>query len=377
MIKKNFLLLLLAGVSHMVLAQAKPNFTIKGTLEGKPDGVVMLRYEGAGGKPANASAIVKNGQFTFQGNIAGTVTAQFYYKEEPYNEHHWAMLFLEPGTMALTVPFEDFRKATLTGSRTHAEYSGLEQIKAGIEQKYRVQLDSLRDEPDHEKASEIRERLAPYFEETDQADYRFFDQHPQSYVTLWQLRFHSGDLSIEAQQQYFDKLGPKLQQTSGGKAIAAEIKKLKNGSPGSKAANFTAMDINGKQLSLSDYKGKYVLLDFWASWCVPCRKGNPHLRELYAQYKDKGIEFIGISDDDNNPAAWKQAVAKDELPWKHVLRGADRKLLKVGKTSDKDISEKYGIHTLPTKILINPEGMIIGRYGSEGDELDKLLEKSF
>ncbi len=120
-----------------------------------------------------------------------------------------------------------------------------------------------------------------------------------------------------------------------------------------------------------------MLLDFWASWCVPCRKGNPHLKALYAQYKDKGIEFIGISDDDSNPAAWKKAVAKDDLPWRHVLRGMDRNLMRAGKTSDKDISEKYGIHSLPTKILINPEGMIIGRYGSEGDELDRMLEKSF
>lgn len=371
------MLLLWAGISQMVLAQAKPNFTVKGTLEGKPDGVVVLSYDGAGGKQINTSAAVKNGQFMFSGNIAHTMAARFYYKEEPYNEAHGTMLFLEPGKMQLTVPFEDFRKATLTGSATQTAYSGLEQIKKGIEQKYKLQLDSMRDEPDHEKASEIRERLAPFFEEMDQADYRFFDQHPQSYVTLWQLRFHSGDLPIEAQQKYYDKLGPALQKTAGGREIAAEIRKLRNGSPGSKAANFSAMDINGKKLSLSDYKGKYVLLDFWASWCVPCRKGNPHLKALYAQYKDKGIEFIGISDDDSNPAAWKKAVAKDDLPWRHVLRGMDRNLMRAGKTSDKDISEKYGIHSLPTKILINPEGMIIGRYGSEGDELDRMLEKSF
>ncbi|MET6995765.1 TlpA disulfide reductase family protein [Chitinophaga defluvii] len=377
MIKKSLMLLLWAGISQMVLAQAKPNFTVKGTLEGKPDGVVVLSYDGAGGKQINTSAAVKNGQFMFSGNIAHTMAARFYYKEEPYNEAHGTMLFLEPGKMQLTVPFEDFSKATLTGSATQTAYSGLEQIKKGIEQKYKLQLDSMRDEPDHEKASEIRERLAPFFEEMDQADYRFFDQHPQSYVTLWQLRFHSGDLPIEAQQKYYDKLGPALQKTAGGREIAAEIRKLRNGSPGSKAANFSAMDINGKKLSLSDYKGKYVLLDFWASWCVPCRKGNPHLKALYAQYKDKGIEFIGISDDDSNPAAWKKAVAKDDLPWRHVLRGMDRNLMRAGKTSDKDISEKYGIHSLPTKILINPEGMIIGRYGSEGDELDRMLEKSF
>jgi thiol-disulfide isomerase/thioredoxin len=146
------------------------------------------------------------------------------------------------------------------------------------------------------------------------------------------------------------------------------------------AKDFTALDINGKSLQLSDFKGKYVLLDFWASWCVPCRKGNPHLKELYAKYQSKGCEVIGVSDDDRNHDAWKKAVDQDGLPWHQVLRGLDIDKKMRGIKNESDISEKYGINSLPTQILIDATGKIIGRYGGGGEPheaLDKKLADIF
>jgi thiol-disulfide isomerase/thioredoxin len=116
------------------------------------------------------------------------------------------------------------------------------------------------------------------------------------------------------------------------------------------------------------------LLDFWASWCVPCRKGNPHLIKLYNQYKEQGFEIIGISDDDSKVEAWHKAVEQDKIGiWKHVLRGMDIEKKMKGQSNPGDISEKYNISTLPTKILIDKNGKIIGRYGSEEEDLDKKL----
>ncbi len=161
---------------------------------------------------------------------------------------------------------------------------------------------------------------------------------------------------------------------------AEEIKKLESGSPGSKAAAFKAKDINGEQLSLSDFKGKkYVMIDFWASWCVPCRKGNPHLISVYNKYKEKGFEIIGVANDDNAVEAWKKAVAQDKIGiWKHVLSGYKRNASEAEK--GEYINERYGIHTLPTKILIDKNGIIIGRYGGGGEDdaaMDKKLEEIF
>jgi thiol-disulfide isomerase/thioredoxin len=189
------------------------------------------------------------------------------------------------------------------------------------------------------------------------------------------LRFHTGRLPLDSLQLFYDRLGAGLQATASGMDIAKELRQLKAGSPRSIAHNFTTKDINGQTLSLSDFKGKYVLLDFWASWCVPCRKGNPHLKELYSKYSAKDIEFIGVSDDDSHPEEWRKAVEKDGLPWRHVLRGLDWESLRSGsrKENPDEISDKFGIHSLPTKILIDPDGKIIGRYSEEEGPLDEML----
>ncbi|UMB62212.1 TlpA family protein disulfide reductase [Lutibacter sp. A80] len=118
-------------------------------------------------------------------------------------------------------------------------------------------------------------------------------------------------------------------------------------------------------------------MDFWASWCVPCRKGNPHLLDIYAKYKSKGLEILGVSDDDRNPNAWRKAVKDDEIGvWRHVLRG-----IKVDRSNgmykvlDDGVSRDYNISSLPTKILVGPDGIIIGRYNGGKDDDDKMDKK--
>jgi thiol-disulfide isomerase/thioredoxin len=211
-----------------------------------------------------------------------------------------------------------------------------------------------------------------------QIDYAFFSTHPQSYVTVFELRFHVMSLSLDSLRLFYDRLGTTVQQSQAGRDVAAEIEKLQAGWPGSPAKDFSAKELNGGTLTLSSLKGKYVLIDFWASWCVPCRKSMPHVKELYGLYKNKGLEVIGISDDDRDSAAWIKAVTKDGTSlWHNVLRGFDMGKMQRHEKNDLDISEKFGIHSLPTKILIDPDGKIIGRYDKgteeEAAELDKLL----
>jgi thiol-disulfide isomerase/thioredoxin len=121
---------------------------------------------------------------------------------------------------------------------------------------------------------------------------------------------------------------------------------------------------------------KYVLLDFWASWCVPCRQGNPHLKELYQKYKDD-LVVVCVSDDDSAPDKWRAAVEQDGLhDFYHVLRGLKR-VPGGGFNRSGDIDELYGIRALPTKILIDNSGTIVARYGSNGAALDARLEEIF
>ena len=375
--KKIFLGAFAIGIFNVSLAQKLKNeFVLKGKLNGQNDGLVYLYYPDNENKRVKDSSVLVNGIFSFKGKINEPTMAYLQLKEEKRNELNSGNIFLEPAVMTAAIKLNDFRNARVEGSATHEQYMMLANSKKRVEAKYQKQLDSLRTEKDHEKNAEIRERLAPYFAEMDQQDYIFFNKHPQSYVTAYMMRFHVADLTLDSLQLFYERLGATLQQTTFGRDLSEEIRKYKAGSPGSPAKDFTTTDISGNKLSLSDYKGKYILIDFWASWCVPCRKGNPHLKELYAKYKDRGIEFIGIADDDRAEEAWKKAVEKDGIGiWKHVRRGLKYENGVFDRSTD--INENFGIHTLPTKILIDPAGLIIGRYGEEEEALTKKLKEIF
>ncbi|MDR0792480.1 MAG: TlpA family protein disulfide reductase [Chitinophagaceae bacterium] len=146
------------------------------------------------------------------------------------------------------------------------------------------------------------------------------------------------------------------------KYMQQELAGLRNGTVGAAMVSFTEKDISGKQISLTDFKGKYLLLNFWASWCAPCRSENPSLENLYLKYKSKNFEVVAVSLDENK-TAWKQAVAQDKLTWTNICngnawRGAPARL--------------YSIHRVPQNILVNPAGIIIAKNISL-QELEKKL----
>ena len=129
-------------------------------------------------------------------------------------------------------------------------------------------------------------------------------------------------------------------------AAAIEPIGAKKGNP---AADFTANTPDGKTVSLQSLRGKYVLLDFWASWCAPCRRENPNVVQAYQQFKDKNFTILGVSLD-TDQAKWKEAIAKDGLTWTHVseLKGWGSA-----------IARNYGIESIPQNFLIDPQGNII------------------
>jgi len=377
-----------------VLAQHA--FSLNGEVSGgAAPARIQLYYTDDNGANMHDSIRVAGGKFSFHGNISTPTMAYITGASSDRDEAHSISFFLEPAAMTIMLPADDYRKAVIKGSKTQDEYMELERLKEPIQKemeplskayakagaamnaavragKPQDVIDTLR-----YRAAAIHDQFEPYFARMAQVDYGFFASHPKSYVTAFQLRFHSGTLLLDSLKLFYDRLGP-VQQSSPGREIAGEIEKLQAGSPGSMAKDFSVTELNGSPLTLSALKGKYVLIDFWASWCVPCRKSMPHVKELYARYKDKGLEVIGVSDDDRDSAAWKKAVDKDGTGiWHNVLRGLDWDKIKKHEKNERDISEKFGIHSLPTKILIDKEGKIIGRYdkGSEeeAEQLDRQL----
>ena len=133
---------------------------------------------------------------------------------------------------------------------------------------------------------------------------------------------------------------------------------------GPEAPDFTLNDINGKPLTLSSLRGKYVVLDFWGSWCIWCIKGMPKMKEYYAKYAGK-MEILGIDCNDSEEK-WKAAVAEHKLPWLHVYNSDESHLL-----------EKYGIEGFPTKVIIDPEGHIANVVVGEDPAFYTYLDKLF
>jgi thiol-disulfide isomerase/thioredoxin len=369
------------ALSQLVTAQQK--FSISGAVTGNAPARYYLQYSN-GRKYITDSAEVKDGRFSFTGTLLqpspGVVSATLT-RNMSGNKKEQAYLFLEPAAMTINIANGDLSTIVMKGSVSNDENVQLEKEKEAATEKYKPLLEALRNEKDHDKAAAIREQLTPYFNTNSQLSRKFIREHHNSFLSVYLMRFEIGNMTLDSAKYYYNSLSAALQKSKDGLDIAKEIKSLEQGSPGSVAFNFSKKDINDQPLSLSDFKGKYVLVDFWASWCVPCRAGNPHLLDLYKQYKDKGFEVISVSDDDRNHDAWKKAVEKDGIGvWKHVLRGLDMNKRMKNEPNPEDISEHFGIHSLPTQILIDPKGVIVARYGGGGEEheaLDGKLKEVF
>ena len=376
---KYIFLLLLIATNEIGVAQKKAadRFVLQGKIMNQEEGLVYLSYINKDGERVRDSVALKNGSFEFRGAIKEPTIASFWgnVSSRGVDDPNYTTLFLEPSTMKLTATAGQFKSAKMEGSKTQLDYQIIQSKLEKVSARWQVVMDTLSaaNKRSNFEYQELRSWvLKPYFAEMREINLEFFDKHPTSYATAYRLRFMLRDLTTDSIKLFYDRFPEKLKGSEYGKYIVAEMDKRKLGVIGSTASNFTAIDINNNKLSLSDFKGKYVLLDFWASWCLPCRKLNPHLKELYARYKDQGFEVIGVSDDDRNPNAWRKAVADDALPWQHVLRGF--KMIDGKPDLSNDISAGFNISSLPTHVLIDPSGKIIGRYG-EGDPHDLLDKK--
>lgn len=385
------LLLLLVGFKYEALAQHK--YKITGTVTGLANGKIYVW-----GQKKSDVIDVRNGKFQYENQLTEPVGRIILMKtadQTSMNDKELVSLYVEPKVMTLKLNYKDFSKSKLVGSKSQDDDYRYNAIIEQIKLKYKKEQDDYeaknneymaakaasKDEKTLDKikyeADDLKGKLEPMFNEMKDAGMKFMKDNPDSYVSFSIAMYSFADLSYDEATAIYNTFNPVYKNTPMGATIQKSIEDKKKGVEGAPAGDFNTVDINGKPTKLSDFKGQYLLIDFWASWCVPCRKGNPHLLKVYAAYKPKGLEILGVSDDDSKPELWKKAVEKDGIGvWRHVLRGLNMDQKTYQKINpEKDISDGYNIQYLPTKILVDPNGIIVGRYSGSAEDDKRLDEK--
>lgn len=355
-------------------------FSVKGTLKDANGKKIYLHYL-IDEKPVIDSTVISNGTFIFKGKLSVPVVSAsiVFGNMNDRRNMKWCYIFLEPAALKVSLSLEDFQHPIVKGSLAQSQFDEMSaQIESATKEMHR-----LHDAVGTEKNIELRNKLSARQDSCEEiinnAQIKFIKNHPDSYVAPYLMRFNIGHMTYKDANAAYQAFSPNVKKYGPYiKEIEDELADMKKVCPGEPAPDFTTTDINGNKVSFSEMKGKYVLLDFWASWCVPCRRSFPHVKALYNKYKDKGLDVFCVGDNDSSPDKWREAIKKDGVDmFHHVLRGMKMTIADGKYNMDKtnDISSKYAIHYLPTKYLIDKDGKIIGKFADE--ELDAKLKEIF
>jgi len=344
----------------------KKQFVLQGKIAGTVTGWVYLEYLNSVKLYVTDSNYLKSGEFKFSGFIDEPTMAIFYIKSKPrsVDDANITDIVLESAAMQVYYKVEDLKNGIVSGSKSHIEYKLYYDRRIGVGTKWRKMFDALdnaRNNHDTATANNILEQQYPLYEEDAKAvDVNYIKEFPNSYTSAFVLTTLSHKLPMDSLKILYSILSPAVQQSVNGKTVIDFIENTEKLAIGMPAPDFMIADMNGKNISLKDFKGKYVLLEFWASWCSPCRKENPNLKKAYSRFHDKGFEIIGISLDlPDFKKAWLEAIKADSLPW--IQLSLNRAVIK-----------EYNVQRIPASFLIAPDGKILSK-DLRGEEVEKKL----
>ncbi|MPL90289.1 Thiol-disulfide oxidoreductase ResA [bioreactor metagenome] len=336
------------------------------------------------------SAIVIDGKFRFEGKIKELTAAQLYFPDNAA-----ARIYMEPTNMELWIDRNAPYAYKLSGTKVEVENRDLRKYTGPLDKNIFQNLTSTLNEikqynllkenaPDRDSLKNvINNHLAEiniYRGAKDSVLYNFISQHPSYQIApdLLYLLLEQGTFDVDTIKTLYNTLPEQIKNSLTGKFTADKIKEeenKKNSSVGGIAPDFTRESSSGKSIRLSDFRNKnYVLLDFWASWCIPCLKEIPNVKKLYGKYQSKGLEVIGVSLDDDK-SSWLEAVNKQNLnEWPQILSKEQQDKSVFEKD---DLSEIYNFDGIPFYILIDKNGKVIERWEHIGEEQQLKLSNIF
>jgi peroxiredoxin len=365
-------------------------FTLRGEISGVDSGKIILNYV-PDNKPVLDTIEIRNGKFFFRGEIKEPLISTLY-MDRDLNR---TTFFIEPGSITISLVKDNFKDFKMKGSKSQDEVFFLNNLVKPFEGKSNLLLsewiklsDSLRTSADengkadiNNQMDNIRRRMYREDQKADSIRLKYITDNPKSYVSTYYLQSMTvgkEKIGLDSLKSVFNKLDTTVQKGKYGKRISDYIRKRENTQIGAMAPDFKATDLNNQTLTLSQFKNKnIVLLDFWASWNIPYRNNIPQLKAIYKEYHPVGLELIAISVD-NNKRAWISAIKEEKTDnWYNIHHRFN--FSNPGDLKDNDISENYFYERIPTQILIDSDGKIIGLWVGSSPEnysaLDNLLKE--
>lgn len=355
---KIYQILTIAGLLFITATAFSQQTTLKGNIKGLGDAeLIFLYYEGSDAKTSKVKVV--GDKFTWTAAMADPQKITIIFPKRTV----W--LFVEPGNMELTGSMDSLNKAKLTGSKIQEEANSYGKLlepflarEQSLSQKYK--------KASKEEQLAIKQEFQTIRTQKWVIANKYIDEHPESAFSLSLVtdRAIMGDYNDI--QKTYDMLGKGVKNTPEGKRLTEHLALMKRSAIGTQMVNFTQNDAEGRPVSFAAFKGKYVFIDFWASWCGPCRQENPNVLKAYNKYKDKNFTVLGISLDDD-VEKWKKAIEEDGLPWTQLsdLKG-----------SKNEVAQYFGIKAIPSTLLVGPQGKIIAK-DLRGEMLNKKLEEIF